>query len=178
MPSEALFRKVLAHDSRQVLRVTNTVCALGPLSAPSGAFVELPAQYAGRVWDMHDGGGACACGAHGRPDGWTCVPSVSASVVVCNCSCAHAQRRENAMHWLAKRSLNPVHVDRVFRLMEAVCEDRELGVAALNAQNHLGETPLHIALGCKHPKLLALLLRRGANPTLVSQVCEGGWKEH
>jgi hypothetical protein len=92
----------------------------------------------------------------------------------CRCSCwLVRQRRENVLHWLAKRSLNPSHTQRVFRLLEAVCEDREVGVAGLNAANLVGDTPLHIAVAGKHPKLLALMLRRGANPTLVSQVsCE------
>lgn len=103
-----------------------------------------------------------------------CVPSLS-SLPSPPVHCA--QRRENVLHWLAKRSLNPTHTQRVFRLLEAVCEDREVGVAGLNAANLVGDTPLHIALAGKHPKLLALMLRRGANPTLVSQVCPSGTRE-
>jgi hypothetical protein len=75
------------------------------------------------------------------------------------------------LHWLARRAARrPELSAKVFRLMDAVCADRELGAAALGTVNFVGESPLHVALPSGDPKLLALLLRRGANPTLPCHV--------
>ena len=75
------------------------------------------------------------------------------------------QRKENPLHWLARKSLV---CDEATELLPVLCEDREIAAVALNTRNVVGETPLMIAAQVGHPGVIRAMLRYGGNPTVMT----------
>ena len=82
------------------------------------------------------------------------------------------QRKENPLHWLARKRRPTVQHD-VGDVLVALCDDRELAAVALNTRNVAGDTPLMLAARVGSCHVVWTMLRYGANPVVKNAVRVG-----